>query len=185
MKRRDILKLGIIGALTAAGGAGALKIYEHIAGLDKMIEYPDPALRRVSVPVDAVDAYIAGLSRQMIAILRYQSLIGFFTEAFIGRGMAAPQIGVAKRLIVCGLYGEVKVLINPEIIETRGDYSGYESCLSVPNHDRRIVKRPASVKVRFTGLDEKSRELTAARGYAALLAHEIDHLNGTLYIDHI
>jgi peptide deformylase len=134
--------------------------------------------------VDAFDDNIVALSRRMITTLRYYALIGFFSEAFIGRGMAAPQIGVLKRLIVCGVYGEIKVLVNPEIIEKREGYSGYESCLSIPNRDRSIVKRPAFIKVRYTDLGKKKNELKATKGYAALLAHEIDHLNGVLYIDH-
>ena len=184
MKRRELFKYGILGALAAAGGVGFLKIYKHTAGVGQILEFPDSILREMSAPVDAIDKSIVGLSQQMINTLRYYSLIGFFSDAFIGRGMAAPQIGVLKRLIVCGLYGEIKVLVNPEIIEKRGAYSGYESCLSVPNYERSIIQRPAYVKVRYTGLDNTKNELTAAKGYAALLAHEIDHLNGVLYIDH-
>ena len=185
MKRRDLLKLGIISALATAGGAGALRLYKRTAGIGRIIEYPDPILRQAAAPVDAIDDYIAELSRQMINTLRYHSLIGFFSEAYIGRGMAAPQIGVLKRMIVCGLYGEIRVLINPEIIEKQGGYSGYESCLSVPDHDRSIVRRPAYVKVIYTDLYDKRYQLAASKGYAALLAHEIDHLDGTLYIDRV
>ena len=184
IKRRDLLKFSIINTLAAAGGLGILKIYKHTAGVGKIFEYPDPVLRKICQPVNTVDNGIIALSRQMINTLRYHSLIGFFSEAFIGRGMAAPQLGISKRLIVCGLYGELKVLVNPEIIEIQGAYSGYESCLSVPDRDRSVVNRPAIVKVRYTGLDNRRYELAAARGYAALLAHEIDHLNGVLYIDH-
>ncbi|MCP4627388.1 MAG: peptide deformylase [bacterium] len=184
MKRRDFLKFAIISVLAATGGLGILKTYKHTAGVGKIFEYPDPILRKISAPVDAFDDNIVALSRQMITTLRYYSLVGFFSKAFIGRGMAAPQVGILKRLIVCGLYGEIKVLLNPEIIEKRGAYSGYESCLSVPNYERSIIQRPAYVKVRYTGPDNTKNELTAAKGYAALLAHEIDHLNGVLYIDH-
>jgi peptide deformylase len=184
MKRRDLIKFAIISALAATGGVGVLKIYKHTAGVGKIFEYPDPMLRKVAAPVDAIDGDIVALSRQMITTLRYHSLIGFFSEAFIGRGMAAPQLGILKRLVVCGLYGEIKVLVNPEIVEKQGAYTGYESCLSVPDRDRSVVKRPAFVKVRYTGLDNKKNELAAVKGYAALLAHEIDHLNGVLYIDY-
>ena len=184
MKRRDLLKFGAAITLAATGGAGILKIYKHIAGVSEIFEYPDPILRKAAAPVDGIGGNIIALSRQMITTLRYYSLIGFFSEAFIGRGMAAPQVGILKQLIVCGLYGEIKVLVNPEIIEKQGTYSGYESYLSVPKHDRRIVQRPAFVRVRYTDLDNRINELAAAKGYAALLAHEIDHLNGVLYIDH-
>jgi peptide deformylase len=120
----------------------------------------------------------------MIATLRYNSLLGFFTKAFMSRGLAAPQLGVSRRLIVCGIYGEIKVLINPQIVETSGAYSGYENCLSLPDHDRKIIKRPEFIKVKYKGMDNREDLLVAAKGYAALVAHEIDHLNGILYIDH-
>jgi len=76
------------------------------------------------------------------------------------------------------------VLINPESVEKRGTFSGYETCLSLPYHDRKIINRPGLVKVKFRGLDDTENVLTVAKGYAALLTHEIDHLNGTLYIDY-
>ena len=184
MKRRDLLKFGLVSVLAAAGGSGFLKIYKRTTGVRKIFEYPDPILRKVSAPVNAIDDKIVALSRQMIATLRYHSLIGFFSKAFLGRGLAAPQVGIPERLIVCGIYGEIKVLINPDIIEKRGVYSGYENCLSVPHHDRTLVKRPAFIRVRYRGLDNTQNELAAAKDYAALLAHEIDHLDGILYIDY-
>lgn len=184
MKRRDLLKLGFFATLAAAGGAGFLKIYKHTSSVRDIIGYPAPVLRRVSTPVDVIDDPLVSLSQQMIATLRYNSLLGFFTKAFMSRGLAAPQLGVSRRLIVCGIYGEIKVLINPQIVETSGAYSGYENCLSLPDHDRKIIKRPEFIKVKYKGMDNREDLLVAAKGYAALVAHEIDHLNGILYIDH-
>lgn len=184
MKRRDLLKFGLFSALAAAGGTGFLKIYKYRLGVKKITEYPAPILRNVSTPVEAIDDNIVSLSQQMISTLRYNSLIGFFTRAFLNRGLAAPQVGVPKRLIACALYGEIKVLINPEIVEKRGAYSGYETCLSLPSYDRKMINRPGFVKVKFRGLDQTENLLEASKGYAALLTHEIDHLNGTLYIDY-
>ncbi len=161
-----------------------MKIYKHTSGVHKITAYPAPILRRVSTPVDTIDDAIASLSRRMVATLRYNSLVGFFSKAFMSRGLAAPQLGVSRRLIVCGIYGEIKVLINPEIVATSGGFAGYENCLSLPDHDRQIVNRPGFIKVKYKGLDNGETTLAAAKGYAALLAHEIDHLNGTLYIDH-
>ena len=184
MNRRDLLKFGLAGAVAAAGGSGFLTIYKRTAGVKKIFEYPDPILRRVSAPLKAVDDKIVALSRQMIATLRYHSLIGFFSNAFLSRGLAAPQVGVSQRLIVCGIYGQIKVLINPAVIEKRGVYCGYENCLSAPHHDRSLVKRPAYVKVSYSGLDGSQKELAAGKDYAALLAHEIDHLDGILYVDY-
>ncbi len=184
MKRRDLLKFGLFTSLAAAGGVGFLKIYKHTTGVREILEYPAPVLRRISMPVDVIDDPIVSLSLQMIATLRYNSLVGFFSKAFMSRGLAAPQMGVSRRLIVCGIYGEIKVLINPEIVETSGAYAGYENCLSLPDHERLIINRPGFIKVKYNGLDNTEKVLPAAKGYAALLAHEIDHLNGILYIDH-
>jgi peptide deformylase len=184
MKRRDLLKLGLFATLGVAGGAGLLKIYKHTSGAGEILQYPEPILRRVATPVDVIDGSIVSLSRQMIATLQYHSLVGFFSRAFMSRGLAAPQLGVSRRLIVCGLYGEIRVLVNPEIVASNGDFSGYENCLSLPDHDRRIIMRPAHVKVKYRGLDNSEDVLEAAKDNAALLAHEIDHLNGVLYIDH-
>ena len=106
--------------MAAAGGTGFLKIYRHSTEVRKIFEYPASVLRNISSPVDAIDENIISLSRQMISTLRYFSLIGFFSNAFMCRGLAAPQVGIAKQLIVCGLYGEIRVLVNPKVIETRG-----------------------------------------------------------------
>jgi len=184
MKRRDLLKFGLLTTLAAAGGAGFLKIYKHTSGVKEIIEYPTPVLRMVAAPVDVIDDTIVSLSRQMIATLRYNSLVGFFSKAFMSRGLAAPQVGVSQRLIACGLYGEVKVLVNPKIVATGGAYAGYENCLSLPDRERMIINRPGFIKVAYKRLDNMETTLDASKGYAALLAHEIDHLNGILYIDH-
>jgi peptide deformylase len=184
MKRRDLIKIGVFGALAAIGG-GLLRIYKHATGVAQIFEYPHPVLRGVSEPVQDIDAQILAVSQQMIATLRYYSLTGFFTRAFLGRGMAAPQLGMAKRLIVCGIYGEIKVLVNPNVIEAKGAYTSFENCLSVPTHKGAKLNRPGFIKVQYTGLDNQETEMAAAGEYAALLAHEIDHLNGVLYIDYI
>lgn len=184
MKRRDLLKFGLYGAIATVGCPGFLKIYQHSTGVRKIFKYPTPILRKISSPVSIIDDKILSLSDQMISTLRYHSLIGFFSKAFLSKGLAAPQVGILKQLIVCGLYGKIDVLINPKIVEKHGNYSGYESCLSLPEKDRRMINRPGFIKVRYIGLDGKEKELTATKDYAALLTHEIDHLNGILYIDH-
>ena len=183
MKRRDLFKFGIFGVLAATTGTGFLKIYKHHTGVKEIFKFPAPILRKISSPVDAIGDKVITLSQQMIATLRYYSLIDFFSKAFLSRGLAAPQVGVSKRLIVCGIHGEIKVLLNPEVVEKHGTYSGYESCLSLPDTERRIINRPNFIKVKYKGLDDRENELTATNGYAALLTHEIDHLNGILLID--
>jgi peptide deformylase len=184
MKRRNFLKIGLLTTLAAGGGAGFLKIYKHTSGTREILEYPAPVLRRVAMSVDDIDDSILSLGRQMIATLRYNSLVGFFSKAFMSRGLEAPQLGVSKRWIACGIYGKIRILVNPEIVEMQGTYSGYENCLSLPDHKRLVINRPGFVKVRYRGMDNRETTLAAAKGYAALLAHEIDHLNGILYIDH-
>ena len=93
-------------------------------------------------------------------------------------------LAITKRLIACGMPGEIKVLLNPEVVEKRGTYSGYESCLSLPDTERKIINRPDFIKVKYKSLDNKESELTATNEYAALLTHEIDHLNGILFSDY-
>ncbi len=80
MKRRDLLKFGLFTSLAAAGGAGFLKIYRHTTGVREIFEYPAPVMRRISTPVDVIDDPIVSVSRQMIATLRYKSLVGFFPK---------------------------------------------------------------------------------------------------------
>jgi peptide deformylase len=184
MKRRDLLKFGIFSVLAATTGTGFLKIYKHHTGVKEIFKFPAPILRKISSPVDAIGDKIITLSQQMIATLRYYSLIDFFSKAFLSRGLAAPQVGVSKRLIVCGIHGEIKVLLNPQVVEKHGTYSGYESCLSLPDTERKLINRPIFIKVRYKDLDDRENELTATNGYAALLTHEIDHLNGILLIDY-
>ena len=184
MKRRNLLKLGLFTTLAAAGGAGFLKIYKHTSGAGEILQYPHPVLRRIAAPVNVIDNSIVSLSRQMIATLQYHSLIGFFSRAFMSRGLAAPQLGVSRRLIACGIYGQIRVLVNPEIVESGGAFSGYENCLSLPDQEQLIIKRPGLVKVKYRRLDNREDLLVAEKSYAALLAHELDHLNGVLYIDH-
>ena len=184
MRRRDILKFGLFGALAAAVGTGFLKIYQRHIGVKKIFEFPAPILRTISIPVDAIDEKIFTLSQQMVATLSYYSLTGFFAKAFLSRGLAAPQVGVSKRMIACGMQGEIKVLLNPEVVEKRGTYCGYESCLSLPDTERKIINRSGFIKVKYKDLDNRENELSATNDYAALLAHEIDHLNGILFIDY-
>ena len=99
------------------------------------------------------------------------------------RGLAAPQVGVSERLVVCGLNGEIKVMINPEILERKGVFLSYDDCLSVQN-DNKVIKRSAYIKLKYIGLDNRERILTARNRDAALLEHEIDHLNGVLNVDY-
>jgi len=145
-----------------------------------LIILPDPILRQVSEPVGAVDSRVKTLARDMFATM-YDAP---------GIGLAAIQIGVPLRLLVIDLAKEdepkaPQVFINPEIVESSDDRSVYEEgCLSIPDYYAE-VERPASVRVRFIDGNGKEQEMLAEGLLATCLQHEIDHLNGVLFIDHI
>ena len=183
LNRRTFLYGCVGGILSGAGIATYLQIYQRNNILN-IVEYPNPVLRKISKPVERIDDKIIALSNLMIPTLRYRALFQFFSRASLYKGIAAPQVGHCVRLIVCGLYGKIRVLINPEIVDRKGSYDSQEFCLSLPKHDTLVIKRPDYLKVKYTQLDNTETTLTANGSAAALLAHEIDHLDGVLYIDH-
>ena len=102
-----------------------------------------------------------------------------------GVGLAAPQVGGLKRIIVIDVSEEnddLHVFINPEIVKTDGEQSGYEGCLSVPGKTG-IVTRPNYVMVRYLDRDLKEQVLEAEDILARAICHEVDHLDGRLYVD--
>ena len=141
---------------------------------------PDPRLRQVSDPVKTVDADLRRLVEDMFATM-YDAP---------GIGLAAIQVGVPKRLITLDLAKkddkpEPQVIINPEIVWVSEEKDKYEEgCLSIPEYYEE-VERPAQVKVKYLDLDWKPHEVEASGLLATCLQHEIDHLNGVLFIDHI
>jgi len=145
-----------------------------------LIILPDPILRQVSTPVDTVDATVTRLADDMLDTM-YDAP---------GIGLAAVQIGVARRMLVIDLSKEdeerqPQVFINPEILKSSEDFSVYEEgCLSIPDYYAE-VERPASVTVRFLDRLGKQQILDVDGLLATCLQHEIDHLNGVLFIDHI
>jgi peptide deformylase len=145
-----------------------------------LIILPDPVLRQVSKPVEKVDAALRKLSADMLETM-YDAP---------GIGLAAIQIGEPLRMLVVDLSKEEEpktpqIFINPEILESGEDRSTYEEgCLSIPDYYA-DVERPASVRVRYLDADGKQQEVMADGLLATCLQHEIDHLNGVLFIDHI
>lgn len=135
----------------------------------------DPILRKTAREVDQVTDRIRLLLDDMAETMYHAN----------GVGLAAPQVGILRRVIVVDplddITGLVK-LVNPEIIEADGEQIGVEGCLSVPNFNA-TVKRPEHVKVKY--LDENGEEkIWDAHGFpAVILSHEIDHLNGILFKD--
>ncbi len=148
--------------------------------LRKIVKYGDPALETVCDPVAEFDTPEL-----------HQLIDDMFETTYEakGVGLAAPQIGLLKRLTVIDPTGGEEeghqlVLINPEIVSTEGDQVGEEGCLSIPGF-RENVKRAFTVKVRSQ--DEKGEwfELTSEELLARVILHENDHLNGILFLKHI
>lgn len=151
----------------------------------KLYEYPEPVLKKKAQKVEKVDAELQKLLDDMLETM-YSSA---------GIGLAAPQIGVSKRIVVIDVeqedddngvrQGNPLFLVNPEII-WRSDEKvcGEEGCLSVPKQ-RAEVERFAQVKVRYWDYDGKEQEILGDGLLAICLQHELDHLDGILYIDRI
>ena len=145
-----------------------------------ILTVPDPVLKQVSKPVDAVTDETRALMDDMLETM----------YAAPGIGLAAVQIGVPLRVIVMDLAREdepkaPRYFVNPEILELDGAKQPYEEgCLSVPDYFDE-VERPARVKLRY--LNYKGEKVTEwAEGmYAVCIQHEMDHLQGTLFIDHL
>ncbi|HAX53249.1 peptide deformylase [Muricomes intestini] len=102
----------------------------------------------------------------------------------MGVGLAAPQVGVLKKIVVIDVGEGPIVLINPEILEASGEQTGEEGCLSVPGKWG-IVTRPNHVKIRALNEDMEEFELEGEGLLARAFCHEIDHLNGELYVDRV
>ena len=101
-----------------------------------------------------------------------------------GVGLAAPQVGVRKRIAVVDVGDGPVVLINPEVVETEGEQTGNEGCLSVPGKCG-IVTRPMKVKVKTRNLDFEWEEIEGDELFARAMLHEMDHLDGVLYVDKV
>jgi len=141
----------------------------------KIRTLPDPVLRQKAKKVTKIDGSIQKLIDDMIHTMRAAS----------GAGLAAPQIGVSLRVAIIELPGEELItLINPEIIKRQGERIVEEACLSVPGYQGEI-KRAVTVKVKAQDRQGREIRLKGEELLAHALEHELDHLNGILYIDHI
>ena len=145
-----------------------------------ILTVPDPVLKQVSKPVDAVTDETRALMDDMLETM----------YAAPGIGLAAVQIGVPQRVIVIDLAKEgeepaPRYFVNPEILELEGDKQAYEEgCLSVPDFFDE-VERPKRVKLRYLNYQGEQIEEWAEGMYAVCIQHEMDHLQGTLFIDHL
>jgi peptide deformylase len=146
-----------------------------------IILIPDPRLKTPSDPVTKVTDEIRALAADMLDTM-YDAP---------GIGLAAVQIGVMKRLIVVDVAGKDEpkapmVLINPEVVWASDEEFRIheEGCLSIPDYYEE-VERPAQVRVRYMDLDGRTQEIEADGVLATCLQHEIDHVNGVLFLDHL
>ncbi len=145
----------------------------------EIIIWPDPVLKQVAEPVDRVDDDIRRLLDDMAETM----------YAADGVGLAAPQVAVGKRLVVIDTsprQPEQKLvhLVNPVIVRSEGATTYTEGCLSIPG-EAEEVERAAKVWVRALGYDGNEFELEGTDLLAIALQHEIDHLDGTMFVDHL
>ncbi|WP_346895780.1 peptide deformylase [Clostridium sp. UBA7503] len=134
----------------------------------------DPILRKISKVVKNID------ERTQILI---DDMLDTMYEAN-GVGLAAPQVGILKRVVIIDIGNGPIILINPEIVEANGEVKDVEGCLSVPAKQGNVI-RPQYVKVKAEDRDGNSIEIQGEDLLARALCHEIDHLNGILYTDKI
>ena len=140
-----------------------------------LVILPDPLLRAKAKRIRQIDNSIVRLADDMVETMRFHN----------GVGLAANQVGVLKRVVVLEVPEDfLRVLINPEIIKKNGEREVEEGCLSVPGY-RGLVTRSIWVKARSLSIDGAEIRLKAEGLLAQALEHEIDHLNGIVYVDHL
>jgi peptide deformylase len=145
-----------------------------------IIVAPDPRLKQVAKPVDKVDAEVREFMRDLLETMYHAP----------GIGLAAPQVGRLSRIIVADIAKSEDtraplMMANPEIVAVSDDDSAYEEgCLSLPDHYADVV-RPAWAEIAYLDENGASRKIRAEGLLATCLQHEIDHLDGILFVDHI
>ena len=141
-------------------------------GLRKILTDKDPALHKVCRPVEKFD-------------WRLHKLLGDMRETLIeanGVGLAAPQVGILRRVVIVDTGEEILELVNPELLETDGEQEGAEGCLSVPGKYG-LVKRPYYAKVRAQDRNGEWFEAEGEELIARCFCHELDHLDGIVYTE--
>jgi peptide deformylase len=144
-----------------------------------IVKYGDPVLREKAKPVEEFDQEVKDLVADMIATLKDAN----------GLGLAAPQVGVSKRIFITDLSSlelteSMRVFINPEIIDTSGEVILEEGCLSFPGLYQKI-SRPEEIKIKALDVEGHEFELNVSGMLARAILHEYDHLEGVLFIDHL
>ncbi|MBR0168968.1 MAG: peptide deformylase [Synergistaceae bacterium] len=137
-------------------------------------KYPDPVLKKISEPVTVFDEALADFVKVLFASMRVHD----------GVGLAAPQVGVLKKIAVVEYEGKSYVLINPKVIEQKGIQEGEEGCLSFPGIYANVV-RPQWVKIETHDLNGNIHTYEGEGYTARAFLHEMDHLSGKLFIDYL
>ncbi len=152
----------------------------HAMTIKPLVLLPDPILRKKSEPLERVDSEVQKLADDMLETM-YDAP---------GIGLAAIQVGIPRRMLVIDCSKEDEdpapmVFVNPQVVGSSEERSTYEEgCLSIPDYYAE-VERPAEVTVEYLDRDGKQQQIRADGLLATCLQHEIDHLNGVLFIDHI
>ncbi len=137
-----------------------------------VVQVGDEILRKKSFPVEEFDESLGLLLDDMKDTLRHEE----------GAGLAAPQVGILRRVVVVDVEEGFFEFVNPKIVSEKGEQLGWEGCLSVRGK-RGVVSRPMKVKVSYQDRHGEKRVLAAKGFFARAVCHELDHLDGVLYID--
>ncbi len=146
----------------------------NIVAYRKIREIGDPCLKKKCRPVTEFDERLHSLLDDMKETL----------TLFNGVGLAAPQVGILKRVVVINLGDKILELVNPVIVKTEGSYVDVEGCLSVPGKAGE-VERPEKTTVVAYDRDGRRFEYTGEELYSRCLCHELDHLEGILYVEKV
>lgn len=137
-----------------------------------VVQIGDEVLRKKCFPVENFDEKLWELLEDMKETVRYEE----------GAGLAAPQVGVLRRVVVCDVEEGFFEFVNPRILLQKGEQSGVEGCLSVKGKQG-VVSRPYKVKIAYQDRHGKENTLVAKGFFARCICHELDHLDGILYVD--
>lgn len=143
----------------------------------EVLTFPDKRLRKKAIPIEIIDKKICNLAYDMLETM----------YANDGIGLAATQVNIQKRLVIIDLSDDKSTpvyLINPKILSTKGTVTSEEGCLSVPEY-REKIHRAEEISYCYQNLAGKTIEATADGLFGICIQHEIDHLNGKLFIDYL
>jgi peptide deformylase len=143
----------------------------------RIIEYPDPRLRKVCKPIEVFDEWLRRLAERMLKLMHESD----------GVGLAAPQVGIVRRLFVCNVTGDPKddqVFVNPRLSDFIGQAEGEEGCLSLPEI-RVTVRRPMGCTIQACDVNGKPFQFAGEGLHARCWQHESDHLDGRMIIDYM